>query len=356
VTQPLSPADEVNHLNGVAVLSACDVWVAGFTEDSKLGERTLIEHWDGSAWTVIPSPHPGNISRLNSIRAFSPTSIWAVGEFTRAQLPDAADKNLILHYDGTRWTTVRSPSPGRNDQLYGVRWVSATDAWAVGRFTDAQDPDVADTALILHWNGTRWRQVTRPNLAGDSLFGVAATSRKDAWAVGSTFSGGQRPFILHWNGTAWKPAISPRLRADSGLNAVGVTGPASAWAVGITGAGERNGTPTGQTLALRWNGRTWAKVTTPAGPSGDFRVLSGVAAISPRNAWAVGLDNSRDTGEHAIILHWNGTRWAPVALPGASPDTETRLLAVAGSAGNVWAVGESSTGNDPVQALAFHGG
>jgi hypothetical protein len=342
VTQPLSPADQVNRLNGVAVLSACNVWVVGYTRDSVRGERTLIEHWDGTSWTVVSSPHPSTGSMLNSVRAISPTSIWAVGELNRSKSPGSTRKTLILHYDGTKWTTVRSPSPGRDNELDEVRWVSAKDAWVVGFAFDG----TADKTLILRWNGSRWRRVTSPNpAADDELFGVAATSRRDAWAVGQSSSrgGGNHTFILHWNGTRWKQAQSPSLPVSGALSSVGVTSPASGWAVGHTAAGS-----TEQTLALRWNGHTWTKVTTPAGPSGDVRVLGGVAAISPGNAWAVGEDLSADA--QAIILHWDGKKWLPVALPGSS--TGTRLVTVAASsASNVWAVGDSGNGR---QALVFH--
>jgi hypothetical protein len=346
VTQPVNPPDTDNQLNGVAVLSPCDVWVAGDTEENN-GFRTLIEHWDGTSWTVVPSPHPGTFSELEAIRAFSPTSIFAVGQADPKNM-GLTRKTLILHYNGTRWTTVRSPSPGFDNDLFGVRWVSAKDAWAVGTAFNRAD---RGKTLILRWNGTRWRRVTSPNpAADDELSGVAATSAKDAWAVGGTSGKHVHTFVLHWNGTAWKRVKSPSPAPDSGLSAIGLTSPASAWAVGVT----QTTNSTDQTLALRWNGRTWATVATPAGPSGDVRTLTGVTAISSRDAWAVGADDVGGSGSNAqaIILHWNGSKWLPVALPGATPDTATELIAVAASsASNVWAVGDSGHGR---QALVFH--
>ena len=62
--------------------------------------------------------------------------------------------------------------------LSGVAAVSARNAWAVGESAGGK-------ALILHWNGTRWRQVPLPSLTRySSLSGVAATSARNAWAVG----------------------------------------------------------------------------------------------------------------------------------------------------------------------------
>jgi hypothetical protein len=54
----------------------------------------------------------------------------------------------------------------------------------------------------------------------------------------------------------------------------------------------------------------------------------------------------------ALILHWNGTKWARV--PGPHPGTTSDLFAVAAaSASNAWAVG-TFTGSGPSQALALH--
>jgi hypothetical protein len=49
---------------------------------SKTGEgsnnKTLIEHWNGTAWTQVPSPSPAD-SALYSVAGTSPANIWAVG-------------------------------------------------------------------------------------------------------------------------------------------------------------------------------------------------------------------------------------------------------------------------------------
>jgi hypothetical protein len=56
------------------------------------------------------------------------------------------------------------------------------------------------------------------------------------------------------------------------------------------------------TVILRWNGTAWKQVPSPSpAPSAG---LSGVAATSASNAWAVG-----NTGSTTLILRWNGTAW-----------------------------------------------
>ena len=90
--------------------------------------------------------------------------------------------------------------------LHGVAATSSTDAWAVG-FTSP--PGGRNYTLILHWNGTAWSRVASPSLGRNAgLLGVAATSATSAWAVGdySTPAGQPRTLILHWNGTNWTRA------------------------------------------------------------------------------------------------------------------------------------------------------
>ncbi len=77
---------------------------------------------------------------------------------------------------------------------------SRGNAWAVGGVFAAG----AGHPLIEHWNGGSWRLVPSPAPAGSVLYGVAATSARNAWAVGTIRTGPPRahltPLIVHWNG------------------------------------------------------------------------------------------------------------------------------------------------------------
>jgi hypothetical protein len=128
---------------------------------------------------------------------------------------------------------------------------------------------------------------------------------------------------------------------------VGATSASNAWAVGEVTAGTSE-----QTLVLHWNGAAWKQVASPdpGGPAND-NVLDGVAATSTNNAWAVGTYEN-GTRQSAIILHWNGRKWAHVATP--NPGTSNGLFGVAAtSASNAWAVGYFKT-SGPEQTLALH--
>ena len=258
-TPPPSPGgpDQNNFLQSVAVLSPCAALaVGGFTDGTS--SHVLIARWDGSSWTQANTPDPANAS-LSAVAATSAHDAWAVGDFTNG----TAAQTLILHWDGSAWTKVPSPSPGgsaHSSQLLGVRATSATNAWAVGSFSNG----TADQTLLLHWDGTSWTQVTTPNpsATGNELDGVGASSARDAWAVGS-FSNGKanQTLILHWDGSSWTQVKSPNpggSAQNSALTSVRATSARDAWAVGQTVKGT-----VAQTLIAHWDGSSWKRVPSP---------------------------------------------------------------------------------------------
>src|SRR5438477_12998191 len=48
-----------NGLSAVATVSANDVWAVGSSGSQMSGGQTLIEHWNGTSWSVVKSPSPG---------------------------------------------------------------------------------------------------------------------------------------------------------------------------------------------------------------------------------------------------------------------------------------------------------
>ena len=311
------------------------------------GGGTLVEHWDGTAWSVAPSPDPGGSGNfLSAVSAVSPSAIWAVGEYQIGGL----SKTLIVRWNGTRWNKVASPSPGTDNYLTGVWAVSAKDVWAVGYYNNG--PAAAGNSLILHWDGRRWTRTPSPDPGfRNELDAVTATSAASAWAVGS--SGSQQepawPFILHWNGTAWTRVAAPHLTGTGGeLHGVDASSAVNVWA-----AGDISDSAGQHTLMLRWNGTGWTRAPSPnPGGPGLVHSLRGVAATSPANAWAVGY-TSNGAGNQPLILHWNGTAWTRAASP--SPGAGGDLAAItASSPANTWAVGQfSAVGPDNAFAVRY---
>ena len=80
----------------------------------------------------MPSPNPGAFSFLNSVAATSASNAWAVG----TQIIGTSEKTIILHWNGSTWKQIPSPNPGQTSELAGVAATSATSVWAVGDYKD----------------------------------------------------------------------------------------------------------------------------------------------------------------------------------------------------------------------------
>ncbi|MGN6167796.1 MAG: hypothetical protein ACTHQQ_06445 [Solirubrobacteraceae bacterium] len=328
-----------NVLSGVAATSATNAWAVGFNFTGALVPRTLVVHWNGKAWKVQPSPNPGgaNGSGLNGVAATSATNAWAVGD----DFKGGPQQTLVEHWNGKAWKVVPSPNPlgSGNNVLSGVAAISATNAWAVGYYFNGN----ALQTLVEHWNGKAWKVVPSPNPGGSGkdnvLSGVAATSATDVWAVGDEGSAA-RTLVEHWDGKAWKVVPSPNPGGsgnDNLLLGVAATSATNGWAVGYYFNGNAL-----RTLVERWNGKVWKVVPSPnPGGSGNDNFLDGVAATSATNAWAVGFYANVPGGAgRSVVERWNGKAWkvVPSPNPGGSTDTELNGLAAI-SATNAWAVG-----------------
>ncbi len=321
-------------LDSVAATSARNAWAVGQAGPAFSSKpRTLIARWDGTAWKRVPSPTPASGGSLYAVTVTAAHRGWAVGESGSATGTNT--KTLILRWNGTSWKQVPSPTPAGGATLYGVAVTSARSAWAVGWAYRGEK------TLILHWNGTTWSRAPSPTPAGGAvLTGVAATSASSAWAVGyASFNPHAKTLILHWNGAAWKRVPSPTPAGSSALYGVAATSASSVWAAGCSACGS----PKPKTLIVRWNGTTWTRVPSPTPVGGA--VLNDVAATSARSAWAIGLAGSFAKPK-TLTEHWNGTAWKRVPSP--TPAGGGILLSVAASSGsNAWAVGETGTYSTP---------
>jgi hypothetical protein len=333
-----SATAEGQDLLGVSAVSATDAWAVGYKcsnaecSEPNLTYGTLIEHWNGTAWSTVASPNPVASDQLTGVSAVSATDAWAVGNGSLGGI-------FILHWNGSKWATTPEPDGSTAYFLNGVTAISATDAWAVG--------EGSGLTLILHWNGTKWSPVASPSPStiNNLLYGVSAASATDAWAVGRYIPGSASPFsnlTEHWNGSKWSEVASPSPGAATNtLFGVSTVTPTDAWAVGETGAtlpGEL------RTVVLHWNGTDWTRVASPD-PGSSFNVLDGVSAVSASDAWAVGnySSNKGDTAS-TLILRWNGTDWTRVPSPSPNPNSSgvNNLAGVSTvSAGHAFAAGSS---------------
>jgi hypothetical protein len=204
----------------VSALAATDIWAVGNTQTYPF--QTLVLHWNGSAWSTVPSPTVGTESNfLNAVNARAANDAWAVG-YTSIGSNNQA---IILHWNGTQWSVV--PSPATDTVLNGVAAPAANDAWAVGRD--------ASGAVIEHWNGQAWTVYPYPAGALGELDDILALASNDLWAVGTIRgSSGWNTLALHWDGTAWTRIASANNNDINVLQGVGAVTAEDLWAVGVS--------------------------------------------------------------------------------------------------------------------------
>lgn len=273
-----------NGLMSVAAIAANDIWAVGSSVSAQGAYFTLTEHWNGSKWSVVSSPNVGPYPNfLSSVVAVSTNDVWAVGDTYTGNTFPFPQQPLIEHWDGSAWTVVASPkTQSTYSVLSGVTAVSANDVWAVG--TISVSKKITHT-LIEQWNGTKWSIVPTPNPAANHIIlsAVTAASASDIWAVGESGGPGvYQTLIEQWNGSAWNIVSSPDVPNHANfLNSVSVTSANSIWAVGYAGNHSSN-----QTLVEQWNGTSW-NIVQAAKLKGQ-NTFNGVAAIAANDVWAVG--------------------------------------------------------------------
>ena len=205
------PIPGAQFLQSVDAVSPTNVRAAGFY-DAVEGPRPLVDHWNGKVWQATPAPLPrglvqyGNSDQYEDAELFGITvvatdDVWAVGSY--------ASRSLVEHWNGRVWQMV--PSPATGTVLRSVSAISARDIWAVGT-------KVMGTHMpfLIHWNGFQWREAAEPTSANVDLYAVLARSSRDVWTAGEyqPYPGSEQPaapWTAHWNGRAGSSsAIQPR--------------------------------------------------------------------------------------------------------------------------------------------------
>ncbi len=210
--------------------------------------------------------------------------LWGIGS---SNVFAVSDNTRIERWDGNAWTLQTTPG---NIRLNAVSGVSFNFAIAVGA-----------GGTILRFDGTSWTAMNSGTT--QDLFAVHVLASDLAFAVGANGT------ILRFNGTNWSAQAQ---LTNSTLR--GVWGAASndVWAVG--GFGE----------TYRFNGVNWTQ-----GPALGIEILRGIWGDGPNDIYVVGING--------FAARWNGAAWTAF-----DPGTGHSLLAVAGSRGTAFAVGENT--------------
>ena len=330
--------NDLSQLFAVRCKTARSCWAVGEYQKGSGAILSEALRWNGKRWSLTSTPQPGghhsgDVSELFDVTCTSSASCWAVGDygrFTGSISNPVKLANDALHWNGKKWSRVRTPDPagtatGRLNSLFAVRCISSANCNAVGDYANATD----DTSAVmrneaLHWNGRKWSQAHTPSPGGTapgdySELSAVGCVRSSCWAVGSagmhttgtTTTSGE---ALHWNGSKWSRAGVPS-RPDNSLIGVMCIVRSNCWAVGVYSAG-----PAFVNEAVHWNGSKWSEVATPdpgGVAMGDLNSLISVRCVSHSDCWAVGVAGAEasSTGLHNEILHWNGSKWSVTPAP-----------------------------------------
>ena len=231
---------ELSELSGISCPAA--------NQCAAVGNSAMAERWNGAKWSLAPLAASTSYSRLQSVACPSATTCFAVGH--AFPLLEFADHPLIERWDGTTWSVVAGPTiTGTNVYawLASISCVTVADCTAVGDYHDrapASSNQPFGLALIEHWDGSRWSHVKSPapsKLHTDDveLAGVDCTSATDCKAVGSYMTYDRKhgtvvhPLAEHWNGAKWSIMTLPGSGQDA-LTGISCPSSASCFALGAS--------------------------------------------------------------------------------------------------------------------------
>ena len=306
VSQSPNVPTKINVLTSVSASAGNDIWAVGYYQDygnDPTTARTLTMHWDGNAWTMVPSPNPNTGSNyLDGVAAIAPNNAWAVGDSGTSERP----RSILLHWDGNAWTPGRLPPlhPDGNG-LFAIKAIAANDIWAVGVAGNVQ----FSNGIILHYDGNDWLISYSTTFRLPAiLYGVNGRSANDVWAVGAKGTDkGVLDLRLHWDGHNWVQAVeddrSNDLSLREGWDVAVVPGAPDVWIAGNFRA---------QPGVLHYDGAQWTRDATDLRVL-DQNVLTGIAGTSRTDLWAVGRGTARNQSKPLLAHSVDGTAWTAEA-------------------------------------------
>jgi len=329
---------QANSLASVAAVTDSDVWTVGWAFNAQLNAyRTITEHWNGTRWSLVRSPNATNgYNFLNGVSVVAANDVWAVGQAANG----STYNTLVEHWNGVAWSIVPSPNvAGNSNILEAISVVSANDIWAVGYSSDSS---FNNHPLTIHWDGATWNIVPSPSVNDDILFAVDAVASNDIWAVGRSFQEA-KTLTIHWDGSNWSIVSSPNGIGDNILFGVAGLSTNDVWAVGNAGSLA--------TLAIHWDGSSWSIVPTPEliYPKNNG-VLIGIVALSSTNIWTAG-QVLQGSIQQTLSEHWDGSSWSFVSTPNNN-NSNNRLHGITVTpSGTLWAVGTTGVFGQPERTL-----
>lgn len=158
-------------------------------------EYTVIQYAGANIWNAHSVINAGSLGEISGLAMVSPEEGWAIG--SRAiNGPSSVTAGrpvpqVIYHYTHGKWQSapLSIESAGAFVTLQKIVMRSADDGWIIAQDQN-QRPGVTASgierrAILLHYDGSSWKQVAAPNVGGDASAITGMAFAGDAgWACG----------------------------------------------------------------------------------------------------------------------------------------------------------------------------
>jgi hypothetical protein len=275
---------------------------------------------------------------MTDIWGGSPNDVYVVGHNS------SSGAGVMWHYDGTKWTNIKllTPEGGQISgaiDLSSIYGFSSTDIYAVGsriRINYNPPPNFIDSSLIIHYDGSAWRQVDI--IAGSMLTNIQGSSANNILVSGSSNT------LYHYDGSRWTiDTVAIDVPENQAFRTISAnTGNSGTYLTGYTSLPNQSDL---KAYLLKRVNASWTKVDSSgfhiykiyrspvgklyyAGEGGIYKYngtqqvsifsvnqfIAGMSASSDDNIFAVGQGGANK------VYHYNGTDWKEIeqlTLPGA---------------------------------------
>jgi hypothetical protein len=157
VTSPNTSTTQSNFLWGASCSTASFCMAVGY-HDTSAGDLSLAEKWNGTTWSIVSSPnHSGGASNpfdaLWSVSCVPNMTNFcmAAGDFPNASF---TKQTLVEKWNGTAWSVVTSPNTTTTDNDAWYSGVSCPTTTFCMDSTFSSPNSGPGQTVILKWNGT----------------------------------------------------------------------------------------------------------------------------------------------------------------------------------------------------------
>lgn len=300
---------DASCVSATACVAVGDYVTSARTYDNRFYAMT----WNGSALrqtAALPLPKGDSFAAMQAVSCVTARDCVALGS---AQNAASDNVTIIERWNGAAWTMQVLPLTigGRRLQLLHISCLSGTYCELAGVLTNLKND--SSSMFLGRWNGQSLaEQPASPPKGADpsAITSVSCATRNFCAASGEsllTLDSGA-PFVETWNGKAWTATRVAVPKGDPIAFLWDVACPATRLCVtvGTTTTNANGSTP----LALAYNGKTWSKQAVAAAVKNRVEAFASVSCPSVKLCLALGdSDVSGSPDPSSLAGFWNGKAW-----------------------------------------------